>query len=91
MDLQIHDVRELSMEGGYVYGDGGTDIGWKGKKIKIKINGYDNYITLYCEHDAKVSITGDIVHRRNEGTNTHRLNLWPEDEARPGQLQEEKG
>ena len=86
MDLQIHDVKELSIEGGYVYSDEGKD-----KKIKVKINGYDNYITLYCEHDAKVSITGDIVHRRNEGTNTHRLNLWPEDEARPGQLQEEKG
>jgi len=83
MELSIHDVEELSMEGSYAYS---SPASWKcgfgkEKKIKIKINGYDNCITLYCKHDAKVNISGDIGHRRIEETRTHQLNLWPEEEA----------
>ena len=76
MNLQIHDVKELSMEGGYVYSDDGKD-----KKIKIKINGYDNYITLFCKHDVKVSITGDVDRGRNRWHTGTQLNLWPEDKT----------
>jgi len=75
MDLQIHDVKELSIEGGYVYSDEGKD-----KKIKIKINGYDNYITLYCTDDVKVGVTTGVFSEPCCPLHGTQLDLWLEDE-----------
>jgi hypothetical protein len=52
MDLSIHDVKKISVKATYLKLDNATV-----KIVKIKINGWDNCINLYCKDDISIDVS----------------------------------
>ncbi len=73
MELQIHDVKKLSLKAEFV--DTPKD---SYKVLRIKINGWSSVITPYCENDLEFDLDGifDAEHNENEKekAQTHKSN-----------------
>ena len=57
MELQLHNVETISLQS---FDKGAErETGDKYKIVRIKINGWQNVITLYCKDDVKIDVLKD--------------------------------
>ena len=70
MELQLHNVQSISLKGQEEKDrlDDPYNI------IQIKINGWQNVITLYCKEDVKLDIPNDLF-----PNNDAELSAWQDD------------
>ena len=58
MELQLHNVESISLQS-FDQGGGGGEADDRYKIVRIKINGWQNVITLYCKDDVKINLPKD--------------------------------
>ena len=59
MELQLHNVESISLQSFDQGGGGGGEADDRYKIVRIKINGWQNVITLYCKDDVKINLPKD--------------------------------
>jgi len=76
MELHLHDVQSISLKGQEEAGRGEPY-----KIIRIKINGWQNVITLYCKEDVRLDIPEDLFAsiRQDQADNDAQIAAWQDE------------
>jgi hypothetical protein len=72
MELQLHNVQSISLKSFDHEGDDPYKI------IRIKINGWQNVITLYCKEDVRLDVP-NIPFENNLDISEAELDAWQDD------------